>query len=112
MTDIGRNAHIAPAQTQLSVDSYFDADIFAHEHERIFKQSSCYVGHEKLVPEMGDWHTLPQENGGRVLVRNPQGVQLISNVCRHRQAVMLGGETGNITQSMYPPCASTLTRVG
>lgn len=99
MTDIGRNAHIAPARTQLSVDSYFDTDIFALEQQRIFKQSSCYVGHEKLVPETGDWQTLPQEKGGRVLVRNANGVELLSNVCRHRQAVMLGGETGNITQS-------------
>lgn len=99
MTDLGRKAHFAPAQTQLSVDTYFDNSIFALEQEHIFKNSSVYVGHEKLVPETGDWHTLPQEKGGRVLVRNQQGIELLSNVCRHRQAVMLGGETGNITRS-------------
>lgn len=90
MTDIGRKAHIAPAQTQLSVNSYFDDAIFVQEQELIFKKSSLYVGHEKLVPEVGDWRTLQQESGGRVLVRNAQGVELISNVCRHRQAIMLG----------------------
>ena len=39
---------------------------------------------------MGDYHVLPQEGGGRAraLVRNGQGqVELISNVCRHRQAL-------------------------
>src|SRR5690606_14347081 len=91
MTDIGRKAHIAPAQTQLSVSSYFDDAIFVQEQELIFKKSSLYIGHEKLVPEIGDWRTLPQEDSGRVLVRNSQGVELISNVCRHRQAIMLGG---------------------
>jgi len=90
MTDIGREAQFALAQTQLSVDSYFDDAIFAREQSLIFKNSALYVGHEKLVPEVGDWRTLAHENAGRVLVRNPQGVELLSNVCRHRQAVMLG----------------------
>ncbi len=97
MTDIGRQAHVMPAQTQLSVSSYFDENIFALERDRIFGNASLYVGHEKLVPEPGDWRTLPQENAGRVLVRNPQGVELVSNVCRHRQAIMLGGRTGDVT---------------
>ncbi|MBB5216857.1 aromatic ring-hydroxylating oxygenase subunit alpha [Parapusillimonas granuli] len=96
MTDIGREAHFAPAQTQLSVSSYFDEAIFAREQEFIFKQSALYVGHEKFVPEVGDWHTLLQERAGRALVRNAGGVELISNVCRHRQAIMLGGEAGDV----------------
>jgi len=95
MTDIGREAHFALAHAQLSVDSYFDDAIFAREQSLIFKNSARYIGHEKLVPEVGDWRTLAHENAGRVLVRNHQGVELLSNVCRHRQAVMLGfGEPG------------------
>ena len=39
----------------------------------------------------GDYHTLPAEGEGRALVRTPQGVSLISNVCRHRQALILKG---------------------
>ena len=96
MTDIGRMAHVAPARTQLAVSAYFDEAVFAREQELIFKQSSLYVGNQKLVPEPGDWSTLIQENGGRALVRSAQGVELLSNVCRHRQALMLGGETGNV----------------
>jgi len=75
---------------QLPVHSYFDADLFALERERIFGRASLYVGHEKLVPEPGDWHALAQENAGRVLLRAGDDVRLLSNVCRHRQAVMLG----------------------
>jgi choline monooxygenase len=96
MTDIGRVAHLAPAGTQLSVNSYFDETIFAHEQELIFKHSARYVGHEKLVPDVGDWRTLTHENAGRVLVRNSHGVELLSNVCRHRQAIMLGGQAGKV----------------
>ena len=83
MTDIGRMVHIVPARTHLPVKAHFDEVRFAREQELIFKQSSLYVGHQKLVPETGDWRTLAHEEAGRVLVRNQQGVELISNVCRH-----------------------------
>ena len=48
------------------------------------------------MPEIGDYYALPQESEGRALVRGAQGrVELVSNVCRHRQAVMLKGR-GNL----------------
>jgi len=97
MTDIGRMAHLAPARTQLAVDTYFDQARFEREQKRIFEQFSRYVGHQKGVPQPGDWRSLSHENNGRVLVRGQNGVELLSNVCRHRQALMLGGETGNVT---------------
>lgn len=95
MADIGREAQFAPARTQLPVDSYFDDTVFAQEQARIFSQSARYIGHEKLVPEIGDWRALAQEANGRVLVRNPEGVELLSNVCRHRQALILGFDKQN-----------------
>ena len=96
MTDVGRLAHVMPAHTQLPVAAYFDEALFACELETIFKHSACYVGNEKAVPESGDWRRLAHERGGRVLVRNAGGVELMSNVCRHRQALILGGETGSV----------------
>ena len=50
-----------------------------------------YVGHRLAVPEPGNYHALPQEGEGRALVHTPKGVELISNVCRHRQALILQG---------------------
>ena len=97
MSDIGKKLHVTPGATQLAVNAYFDEEIFALEQELIFKNSSIYVGNQKSVPEIGDWRTLVQENAGRVLVRNQGGVDLISNVCCHRQAIMLGGQAGNVT---------------
>ena len=96
MTDIGRMVHLAPACTQLHVNAYFDEALFAREQANIFKQSSLYVGHQKNVPNSGDWRSLSHENNGRVLVRGENGIELLSNVCRHRQALMLGGQTGNV----------------
>jgi phenylpropionate dioxygenase-like ring-hydroxylating dioxygenase large terminal subunit len=97
MTDIGRMAHLAPARTQLAVDTYFDQARFEREQKSIFNQFSRYVGHQKSVPQPGDWRSLSQEKNGRVLVRGQHGIELLSNVCRHRQSLMLGGETGNVS---------------
>jgi phenylpropionate dioxygenase-like ring-hydroxylating dioxygenase large terminal subunit len=96
MNDVARLSHVLPASTQLPVDAYFDEALFARERELIFDCSSRYVGHEKTVPQIGDWRRLAQEGGGRVLVRHAGGVELMSNVCRHRQALILGGETGDV----------------
>jgi len=44
-----------------------------------------------MVPNSGDYHTLAWMDHAKLLIRNAQGVDLLSNVCRHRQAVMLEG---------------------
>ena len=79
------------SRLQLPVSSYFDEALFRREQELIFQQVPRYLGHELAVPEVGDYLALAQEGEGRALVRTAQGVELVSNVCRHRQAVMLKG---------------------
>ncbi len=79
------------ARSQLSVSTYFDEGLLRREQELIFQHGPRYLAHELSVPEVGDYYALPQEGEGRVLVRTPQGLELVSNVCRHRQAVMLRG---------------------
>ena len=95
-------AQLERGRSQLSVRSYFDPDLYRREMRRLFESGARYVGHELSVPEPGDYHALPQENEGRALVHTPQGVQLISNVCRHRQAVMLRGR-GNTRSNIVCP---------
>ncbi|WP_312564652.1 aromatic ring-hydroxylating dioxygenase subunit alpha [Comamonas sp.] len=94
MSDL--SLQLQQAASQLPVSSYFDEALFQREMEIIFQNSPRYVGSSVSVPEIGDYYTLPHENEGRALVRNSQGqVELISNVCRHRQAIMLKGR-GNL----------------
>jgi phenylpropionate dioxygenase-like ring-hydroxylating dioxygenase large terminal subunit len=89
MSDL--SLQLQQATSQLPVSSYFDPALFAREMETLFKRGPRYVGHELSVPEVGDYFALPQEGEGRALVRTPAGVELVSNVCRHRQAVILRG---------------------
>ncbi len=92
------------SRSQLSVSTYFDNELFQREQKLIFDAGPRYIGHALSVPEVGDFHTLPQESEGRALVRTAQGVQLLSNVCRHRQALMLRGRGqtgGNIVCPLH-----------
>ena len=94
MSDL--SLQLQQAATQLPVHSYFDAALFEREKQLLFDAGPRYVGHALAVPEVGDYFTLPQEADGRALIRNAKGqVELISNCCRHRQAIMLGGR-GNL----------------
>ena len=94
MSDL--SLQLQQAASQLPVSSYFDEALFQRELKILFEQGPRYVGHELAVPNAGDYCALPQEKEGRALVRNPQGeVELLSNICRHRQAVMLK-DRGNL----------------
>ncbi len=92
MSDLSiRLEALARSRTQLPVSSYFSEDLFREEQVRIFEPGPRYLGHELALPEVGDYLALAQEGEGRALVRTAQGIELVSNVCRHRQAVMLKG---------------------
>lgn len=70
---------------------YFDPEILELEQRLLFDQGPRYVGHELLVPKLGDYHVLEWMDSAKMLVRNTHGVALLSNICRHRQATMLEG---------------------
>ena len=108
MTDIGHLAHIQRPATQLPVSAYFDESLYQHELHTLFSNGPGYRGHRLMVPEPGDYRTLVAEQEGRVLVNqrpdehNPNGrIELLSNVCRHRQAIMLNG-AGNADSIVCP----------
>jgi len=67
----------------------------------LFPRAPGYVGHELMVPETGDYYTLPGRDNAQALVRSAEGVELLSNVCRHRQAIMLTGK-GNAQNIVCP----------
>ena len=91
MSDLASLAKLARSTAQLPVGVYFDDALLQKEKKQLFQQGPQYAGHELMVPNVGDYAALSWENEGRILVRNPQGIELMSNVCRHRQAKMLSG---------------------
>ena len=97
--------HLRPVQCQLPVSWYFDPEIFAREKKSLFDAGSNYVGHELMVPNIGDYQTLEWMDHAKVLVRSSEnaagGIELLSNVCRHRQSLMLEGR-GNLENIVCP----------
>src|SRR6185369_7242098 len=89
MSDIASLGRLRPSSAQLPVSWYVDPEIFALEKKTLFDAGPNYMGHELMVPNVGDYQSLAWMDHAKVLVRNDSGPELLSNVCRHRQAIML-----------------------
>src|SRR3989449_329198 len=101
MSDLPSSRTLTPNTSQLPVSWYFDPQVFELEQKQLFASGPGYVGHELMVPNTGDYHTLAWMDHGKVLVRNANGIELLSNVCRHRQAILLEGR-GNAQNIVCP----------
>ena len=101
MSDLATHTELARSSAQLPVHAYFDDALLQRELRQLFQAGPRYLGHELMVPEVGDFATLVSENEGRMLVRNAAGIEVLSNVCRHRQALMKNGR-GNAANIVCP----------
>jgi choline monooxygenase len=101
MSDLATHAKLGRLNAQFPVHVYFDEALLQREMQQLFLAGPRYIGHELMVPEVGDFATLASENEGRMLVRNANGIDVMSNVCRHRQAIMLNGR-GNSNNIVCP----------
>jgi choline monooxygenase len=101
MSNLATADRLRQATSQLPISWYCDPALFALEQRRLFHPGPGYVGHELMVPNPGDYYALAWRDNAQVLVRNAGGVELLSNVCRHRQAVMLKGR-GNADNIVCP----------
>jgi phenylpropionate dioxygenase-like ring-hydroxylating dioxygenase large terminal subunit len=75
----------------LPMSWYFDPEVLEIERRELFAAGPTFAGHASLVPNDGDYMALGGQQTGKLLVRNNGRPQLVSNVCRHRQARMLTG---------------------
>lgn len=90
-----------PQGLQLPVEWYVDPAIHAAEVEHVFASGPGYVGHESMVPDEGSYHVLDWRQEAWMLARKEREVHLLSNVCRHRQALMLEGR-GTVRNIVCP----------
>src|SRR4051794_23719232 len=101
MSNLATAERLRPALSQLPVSSYWDERVFGAEQRLLFPRGPGYVGHELMVPEPGDYYALGWRGNAQALVHNQNGVELLSNICRHRQAIMLEGK-GNARNIVCP----------
>ncbi|MDK2125249.1 aromatic ring-hydroxylating oxygenase subunit alpha [Parachitinimonas caeni] len=101
MSNLAQSNLLQAANAQLPVSAYFDESLYQLELERLFARGPRYFGHELMVPNTGDYQVLEMTDGAHYLKRAEDGIKLLSNVCRHRQAVMLQGR-GNASTTVCP----------
>ena len=101
MSDLSSLALHTTAQPQLPIHWYFDPKIYELEKRILFDAGPGYMGHDLMVPNKGDFHSLAWLGESKALVRGETDVELLSNVCRHRQAIMLKGR-GNARNIVCP----------
>ncbi|HPH14210.1 MAG TPA: aromatic ring-hydroxylating dioxygenase subunit alpha [Burkholderiaceae bacterium] len=92
------DAQIAAPVSQLPPAAYFDESLLAREREILFARGPGYAGHQLMVPSVNDFAVLATRNNAQALTHTASGVNLISNICRHRQAMMLDGR-GSLAQN-------------
>ena len=101
MTDRADASQLSRVSSHLPLRWYFDPEIHALEQKLLFSSGPGYVGHELMVPRVGDYQVLETTQRASMLLRNEQGIAHLSNICRHRQATMLDGR-GHVRNVVCP----------
>ncbi len=76
-----------------SIKTYIEDDSARVELEHGQKYGLDYVGHKLMVPQKDDYYVLPN-NGNRYILFNAgdEKFYLISNICTHRQSILVEGK--------------------
>lgn len=76
-----------------SLISYFKKSYQEKELELLFNNESAlkYIGHELMVPEPNNYRVIPSTSDRWTLYNTKGDLNLISNVCLHRQSKLLSG---------------------
>jgi benzoate/toluate 1,2-dioxygenase alpha subunit len=83
---------------------FVDPQIFEIEMQKVFGKVWVYVGHDSLVPNVGDYYCTTLARQPVVMSRHDDGkVYVLFNRCGHRGAQVLTNERGNarIFSCMY-----------
>lgn len=74
---------------EITTDWYINPKIYELEQQLLFTNKLIYVGHELMLPKLDDYRVL--SNNTEILMHNKNGIEIVSNICRHHQALMLEG---------------------
>ena len=101
MSNLAQVPTAASVTSQLPVSWYFDPRIAQAEKSLLFERGPGYTGHELMVPNVGDYYVLDWLNESKSLIHNERGIEIVGNICRHRQSIILKGR-GNAKNLVCP----------
>lgn len=83
---------------------YHDADYLQAERQRVFASAWQIVCHVNDLPKAGDYHTLDFMGEPLMVIRTPtRAIKGFFNVCRHRGARLLDGDSGHCAGRLVCP---------
>jgi choline monooxygenase len=88
MSEIGSRSIREQSNPRLPVSPYFDRQTLELGLELPFENGPGYVGHELMVPNAGDYHTLAWMDHAKLPVRNAQDIEPPSNMCRFTRTIV------------------------
>ena len=87
----------------LPSEYYLSPEVYEYEKENIFYRTWQYVTHEVMLPDPGDYITVPICDENIFVIRSADGkLRAFYNVCRHRAHELLKGE-GNVRKLIVCP---------
>lgn len=75
----------------ISMQNYFEEEFLTLERKKLFANRPEYIGSAGMLKEDGDYHVVERSNQSKVLIRSAGEIQLLDNICSHRQALILKG---------------------
>ena len=72
----------------LAHEFYFSEEIFALE-QKCFQFQDTFLGHSSFVNKSQNYFVLPHTSDTKTLIHNGDNIQVLSNICKHRYAIML-----------------------
>lgn len=87
--------------TQTIPLAWYSSEAVLESEKKLLRKMPQYRGHASMVPKLNDYHTLASTQNTQMLIHNQNGAQVLSNLCRHRHAVMLEGR-GNQKSILCP----------
>jgi phenylpropionate dioxygenase-like ring-hydroxylating dioxygenase large terminal subunit len=78
--------------------SYF-SNVSLEKEKKLFQSSPKYLGHKLMIPESKNFQII--DNESRILINDNNEIKILSNVCRHRQSIILIGK-GSIENIVCP----------
>ena len=79
------------ADPRIPLSWYVEPQILELEQSELFAMSPEYLGAAPMVPESGCYSTIAVRDHAEMLVRTESRIHLVSNICRHRNLLMLRG---------------------
>ena len=85
------------------ISSYFSDNQYKLEKKIFQEEALGYLGHKLMLPNQNDYHVSSHTHDRYTLFNHGNEVNLISNVCPHRQAKLLTGQGNkkNITCKLH-----------